>query len=325
MTLVKHGVLWAATHIQEAKGACMVPFIVIVVLVPVLLRVIQLFRVLVLRHASKIIPPFVDCSSAGGAPISCPVREPLRKAGIDEGQPFPTVPGWTELHHAVASKDLPRVTQLLELGVNSNAAAESHVPTLNPLMLACCTEPCRSFKEIWEWTQEFLPGAELTAEDSLPMVRLLLRAGASPNVLVDGLTPLLLAIKSSNPGSVQALLAAGADPKSSASLIIGPVYLAIMCEDVDILAILLAHGADPNEKEVTHQSAALTAAAYCHSVEACQLLLKHGADVKSRNKGFTALDAAISPACPFRVPPRALQARKELVAVSCKAAHSCCF
>ena len=243
--------------------------------------------------------------------MSSPVPEPLEKAGTDDKQRLPTTPGWTELHHAVASKDLRKVTQLLQLKVDPNAVADSHVPTLTPLMLACCTDPCMSFKEIWKRTH--IPTVEPSAEDSLPMVKMLLHGGASPNMLVDGLTPLLLAIKSGNPGIVQALLAAGADTKPSASLVIGPVYLAIMCEIVDILAMLLAHGADPNEQNSKGESALLIAAR-CRFVEACLLLLKHGADVEYRNKTcsepMTALHAAAAPSCPFEVPPRAVQASK---------------
>jgi ankyrin repeat protein len=189
----------------------------------------------------------------------------------------------SELQYAVAERELQRVKQLLKRGVDPNAVRPSIGQSPTPLMLACCSHPYFSLGEICE--QIGLPAAEEAeppSENISAIVKVLLEAGASPNTVVHGLTPLLLAIRTSNPAVVKALLAAGADPSFSKSLAIGPVCLAVICKHVGILDMLLAHGADSNETDAKSDSV-LAIAANCQDAGSCKVLLKHGANVEYRN------------------------------------------
>jgi ankyrin repeat protein len=189
----------------------------------------------------------------------------------------------SELQHAVAGRKLEPVKQLLKRGIDPNEVGPSTGPSLTPLMLACCSHPEFISDKLWRYIR--FPDAEAEAPapvDNLAIVKVLLEAGASTNSVVHGLTPLLLAIRTSNPAVVEALLAAGADPSFSKSLAIGPVCLAIMCKHLGILDMLLAHGADPNETDARNDSV-LAIAAKCRDAGSCGILLKHGADVEYRN------------------------------------------
>jgi ankyrin repeat protein len=90
-------------------------------------------------------------------------------------------------------------------------------------------------------------GAGLTGQ-----VARLLRAGADPDARNrDGSTPLYLASVQDEPGAVRLLLEAGADPNlESEGLTDGlPLCAAAVHAHLDVARLLLRHGADPQLRE----------------------------------------------------------------------------
>ena len=79
----------------------------------------------------------------------------------------------------------------------------------------------------------------------------LIRAGADPNLLDSGpneWTPLLHAVHKNQPGSVRALIAAGADTNRPAPNGLTPLSLAATQGEAEIVEELLASGADPRSR-----------------------------------------------------------------------------
>ena len=110
----------------------------------------------------------------------------------------------------------------------------------------------------------------------------------------EGFTPLGLAAFFGHAETVEALLAAGADPNltSRESMKMPPLGSAMAVQRNDIARTLIEHGADVNGKAVNDLTALHTAAAR-GNLEAAKLLLDHGADVNARSTdGKTPLDYA---------------------------------
>ena len=121
--------------------------------------------------------------------------------------------------------------------------------------------------------------------ESLPVISLLLRHGANPNVHGQyGETPLERAIDLNNYGAVNALLGAGA----RATNVLG------LC-DPAIAQLLLAHGANVNEINEYGSTPLIDAADAGHS-EMVKFLLSKGAklEIKDKSEGSTALIHAVS-------------------------------
>ncbi|KAJ8668818.1 hypothetical protein QAD02_000077 [Eretmocerus hayati] len=121
--------------------------------------------------------------------------------------------------------------------------------------------------------------------EDVSAVRLLLSAGASPNVVDDaGDTPLLLAIRSGKIELVQLLIDAKANidyinPKSSKWHPRSTLHDAVDAGH-DILKLLLEHGADPNRANSFGMSVLYkTARADYNRNSLLRLLLKYGADM----------------------------------------------
>ena len=95
----------------------------------------------------------------------------------------------------------------------------------------------------------------------------------------DGFTPLGLAVFFGHADTVDALLAAGAEPNlaSSESMKMPPLGSAMAVQRNDIALTLIEHGADVNGKAINDLTALHTAAAR-GNLEAAKLLLDHGAD-----------------------------------------------
>ncbi|MEM9597987.1 MAG: ankyrin repeat domain-containing protein [Acidobacteriota bacterium] len=128
-----------------------------------------------------------------------------------------------------------------------------------------------------------------------PLVELLLRAGAGPDVLMDrDRRPIELAAREQEQlGILKLLLAAGADPNpvgDGAS----PLWNAAASGILRAIELLLAHGADPNAWG-TYDEPPLARAALNGHVEVAQALLNSGAAVDGRDdEGGTPLMFAVT-------------------------------
>ena len=139
-------------------------------------------------------------------------------------------------------------------------------------------------------------------EGHLEVMRLLIKeAGANPNVAheVDRRTPLRFAAENGDTDSVRLLLEAGADPNLTDDSGISPLHMAALCAS-DCIKLLLAAGADPNvtcEDRFTPLHWA-SYAPYQKGTsmslpDVCHLLIAYGADISIKNKnGRTPLDIA---------------------------------
>ena len=130
---------------------------------------------------------------------------------------------------------------------------------------------------------------------------MLLTRGATVDALDNvGRTALMTFVSSaaSDVGSLEILLAAGADP----NLIDGATHLyaldyAAMQGRLDVATLLVAAGADVNAKDSRTGKSPLHYAMGCNSMrgtqEVVQFLIDHGADVNGKDKdGMTPLDYA---------------------------------
>jgi ankyrin repeat protein len=121
--------------------------------------------------------------------------------------------------------------------------------------------------------------------DDQDIARLLLRAGAKPNVANRyGVTPILLAAENANAALIEILLAAGAD--ANASLPQGETVLMTAARTGNPAAVeaLLTHGANVEAKEERLGETALMWAAAHNHPEVIRLLIRHGAAIDARSK-----------------------------------------
>lgn len=128
---------------------------------------------------------------------------------------------------------------------------------------------------------------ELRGPDHATVLEALLRAGADPNIpLEGGALPLERACAAAHRGFVKILLQGGADPNRVASDG-SPVYFCTLTaphEDrTQLLETMLSHGADPNALAANGR----TAAVICvldGNPRTLELLLRHGADPARKGK-----------------------------------------
>jgi ankyrin repeat protein len=121
--------------------------------------------------------------------------------------------------------------------------------------------------------------------NDLEAVTLLLKAGANVKAVNRyGVTPLSEAVVSGNVALVEALLAAGADPKTLSTEDGETVLMtAARAGNKEVVSVLLVRGADVNAREgYKGQTALMWAAAEGH-VDVINLLMAHGADWRVRN------------------------------------------
>ncbi|KAJ8668920.1 hypothetical protein QAD02_000179 [Eretmocerus hayati] len=195
--------------------------------------------------------------------------------------------GNTNLHLAVMKRNTEMVQLLLSSGalpnsVNNDGNTPLHVTfkrrdlSLLQEMLGVIDAPsgCST------------PHPELVQED-LEIMHLLLKAGASPNIVgKKGDTPLLLAIRSEKIELVQQLINGGADvnyiqsksnhgyrPKST-------LHEAVHVCNIEIVKLLLDLGVNPNRSNGLRESVLFTASrASRNRISILKLLLDHGANM----------------------------------------------
>lgn len=116
--------------------------------------------------------------------------------------------------------------------------------------------------------------------DDLEMVKILLAAGADPNVTTreGSITPLFMACTNGDAAMIEALIKAGADAKSVKSNGTTALMTAAASGSVDAVRVLLDHGAEINAKESAREQTALMFAAALNRDAVIKLLLARGAD-----------------------------------------------
>jgi ankyrin repeat protein len=118
--------------------------------------------------------------------------------------------------------------------------------------------------------------------NDLPLVKLLLHAGANPEprTRLQGLTPLHMAAESGDAALLETLLNAGAKVDAANGTGTTALMIASASGSVSSVATLIARGADVNAKEKTFGQTALFFAAARNRADVVRLLLSKGADPK---------------------------------------------
>ncbi|XP_014679678.1 PREDICTED: putative ankyrin repeat protein RF_0381 [Priapulus caudatus] len=119
----------------------------------------------------------------------------------------------------------------------------------------------------------------------LDLVRLLLEAGADPNVTEteNGKTPLMEAAWEGKEAVVQMLLSHGADANAANSYGETSLHHAARSGQLDIVRLLLEAGADPNVAATDIRVTPLMWAAWEGAEAVVRMLLSHGADANAAN------------------------------------------
>lgn len=118
--------------------------------------------------------------------------------------------------------------------------------------------------------------------DNLPLVRLLLAAGASidPRTRLRAQTPLHMAAENGDEALIEALLKAGAAVNAVNDSGTTPLMIAATSGSTAAVSVLLEHGADINAREKAYGQTALFFAADRNRADVIRLLLSKGADPK---------------------------------------------
>jgi ankyrin repeat protein len=121
---------------------------------------------------------------------------------------------------------------------------------------------------------------------NLDMTQMLIVAGGNlkASTRINGYTPLFFASREGNPGVVDALLKAGADPKAVSVTGTTPLMLTASSGNVDAVKLLLGAGVDINAKETGRGQTALMFAAAYNRVDVIKVLADRGADVAMTSK-----------------------------------------
>lgn len=173
----------------------------------------------------------------------------------------------TPLYEACRNDNLELAQYLLDRGADPNTADHMYLFGWTPLMLA--------------------------AQSNAKLTELLIKKGAKVDQRsYTGYTALWVACRAGEPGSVKALLAAGAEVDARDSKDgITPLCQAAAEGHTDIVNLLLQAGADPNARAIGRLNfTPLMAAARSGDIESVRLLLKAKADPKATDdEGHTAL------------------------------------
>ena len=199
--------------------------------------------------------------------------------------------GGTPLHAAVGHQDLEIMRLLLDNGVELGTTLGNERSAMTPLHLAFAS----------------------TSENDYEVARLLLEAGADPNVDSEALgTPIVLAAgdDGDDPAAVELLLEHGADPELNGSLKGTALLSAVAMGNIRIARLLVESGADVNGSNSRGANVALAA---MENAEMILFLVEQGADFTIANSSGTSacvrgmsqllqasrpLEQAIRKACP---------------------------
>ena len=129
------------------------------------------------------------------------------------------------------------------------------------------------------------------------MVRMLLAAGANVRATtrLGNYTPLLLASEAGHAAGIEALIAAGADPKGTTAAGVTPLMLASASGQVEAVKILIARGADVNAAEPNRGETALMFAAANRRSDVVRALIAAKANVNAATKAVSLKTAPPSP------------------------------
>jgi ankyrin repeat protein len=118
------------------------------------------------------------------------------------------------------------------------------------------------------------------------MAQMLMYAGANikATTRIGAYTPIFLASQNGHAAVIEALLRAGADPKSADAGGATPLMVAAASGHIDAVKTILDHGADVNAKEAVRGETAVMFAAASNRAEVIDLLVQHGADLAQATK-----------------------------------------
>ncbi|MEW6677407.1 MAG: ankyrin repeat domain-containing protein [Pseudomonadota bacterium] len=210
-----------------------------------------------------LLPPPTE--PVGGAQrVLDPVEFLRMRATGNDLEPEYATPGQLELLDASAKGDRPRLESLLQEGINPNGR-----------------------RDLWGKTAL----VEAVDRGDVEMVRLLLDAGADPDLKAAGYTPLGRAAMQGHSRIARMLLEAGADPDLKSNDGNTPLAAAAAMNRVTVIRVLMAHQPDYTLHNLEGRTA-LSVAALEGFEEAVRAMLEGGIDVnvQDRNKS-TALDA----------------------------------
>ena len=123
-----------------------------------------------------------------------------------------------------------------------------------------------------------------SSSDYLPCVKLLLEAGANPDLVCDGgTTPLTYAACNNSKAIVEALLAHGCDVNKTTAHGYAPLHLAAWDGYTEIVNMLLTNGALHDNLEDDYNTP-LALACHGNNFEVIQLLLPYGCNVNNTDK-----------------------------------------
>jgi len=149
-----------------------------------------------------------------------------------------------------------------------------------------------------------------SAGRSTPVMRSLLASGVAPNSPTDGSSALLAAVGSGSRERVEALLAAGADPRSTPRV----VFAAVDQDDSSIISLLARHGADVNAREKwTGRTPLMSASDSCKYWHIAPLLHAGADPTLKDNKGRSVLQPETAIAKPTEACTRTLALLTEAV------------
>lgn len=158
--------------------------------------------------------------------------------------------GETALFLAAGRADLPLLKALLQAGANPNLASKDQrfplaaaIASLQRVKISNSEASSGKYSSV-QWTDEGVFGWQPVAEDEvLPLVQLLLDAGALVNPEPSTFPPLIAAAQSGYARIVEQLLANGADPGARGILGDTALELARLLKKTDVVAVLEATAA----------------------------------------------------------------------------------
>jgi cytohesin len=194
------------------------------------------------------------------------------------------IEGNTALHEAAYARVPAALKMLLEAGADPNATNKyGKTPILNASKVVYYLDPTTFSLDTKSYFQD---------EESYDCIKLLLEAGADPNVQDDeGCTAMQNVSEAGSEGCVKLLLTSGADLNIHDKKGISALEKASAKGSIDCVRLLLAAGADFNAQN-TSGGTALQQASWAGSLECVKLLLESGADINPLGNEGSVLHAA---------------------------------